>query len=63
MRNITEEETQQILLARPRKEESKSVERNIFAHMRATQPLPKVSKMKGKEYDFVGPRDFKQKIM
>ena len=58
MRNIQEEdEPHRILIARPKRSEAtKSVDRNIFASLRATQPLPRTAKITGKEYDIVGPR-------
>ena len=31
--------------------------------MRATQPLPKMSKIKGKEYDVVGSKKLRQAIL
>lgn len=51
-----------LFVAKPRKE-SHSADRNIFASLRATQPLPKMSKIRGKEYDVVGPSSFRASIL
>lgn len=62
MNEITEEKPIKYL-AKPLRHSTNSMEKNMFASMQKTQPLPSLQKIRGKSYDIVGSKDFKDKML
>lgn len=57
------EERNRVLLAKPLRHSVESSDKNIFASLQKTEPLPTLHKIRGKSYDVVGSKEFREKIL